>query len=291
MKRQLKEWASGRVAVTRWVLLAVCLLLLLDGRAWAATNLAWSCADASRAGQGGDACGQSSWNTSGLILACSTDACSWGAATWRDRATVPATRQTLVCTLDVAVGSVAACGANYSGERWQPLAGAQPVPEPEPPVVPPPGPAPTGMVRLTWVAPTQYTDGTPLTGLTGYRISFGLSTLTQTIDVGPAVTAYDITGLAVGTWQLGVQAMAGGVLSAMSNIATKTIVADAPPPPVDPCVADPLTITNVAWPSAQTGRRSLGYNTGTKTLASLVFTSPNRIVFTDSRGCVATVTR
>lgn len=63
------------------------------------------------------------------------------------------------------------------------------------------------------------------------------------------------------------------------------------PPPVNVCVSDPLVVTNVAWPSAQSGRRSIGYNTGTKLLASVVLTWPNRIVFTDTRGCAATVTR
>lgn len=63
------------------------------------------------------------------------------------------------------------------------------------------------------------------------------------------------------------------------------------PQPVDVCVSDPLVITNVAWPTAQSGRRSLGYNTGAKLISSIVLTWPNQLVFTDARGCSVTVTR
>jgi hypothetical protein len=34
-------------------------------------------------------------------------------------------------------------------------------------------PAHAAKVRVTWIAPTQNTDGTPLTDLTGYRVEWG----------------------------------------------------------------------------------------------------------------------
>jgi hypothetical protein len=53
-----------------------------------------------------------------------------------------------------------------------------------------------GTAALTWTAPTQNCDGSPITGLTGYRLLYG------TADSGlPATpTAYTVTGLAPGTW-------------------------------------------------------------------------------------------
>lgn len=67
--------------------------------------------------------------------------------------------------------------------------------------------------------------------------------------------------------------------------------ADGPvvPPTPDPCIVDPLKITNVKWPAAQTGTRSLTYNSGSKLVASLLFTWPGTLTVTDTRNCKATV--
>ncbi len=84
----------------------------------------------------------------------------------------------------------------------------------------------TGSATLSWAAPTQNTDGSPLTNLSGYRIYYGTSanSLTQTIDIGNAsVSTYVMGNLSPATWYFAVKAVAGGVESDLSNVASKTI--------------------------------------------------------------------
>jgi len=84
-----------------------------------------------------------------------------------------------------------------------------------------------GTATLTWEPPTQNTDGTPVTTLTGYHIYYGTSpgALTRSISVtGATTTTYEITGLASGTWYFAVAAdAADGTESAQSNVGSKTI--------------------------------------------------------------------
>jgi putative Ig domain-containing protein len=88
-------------------------------------------------------------------------------------------------------------------------------------------PAPTGSVRLSWVAPTQNTDGTPITDLAGYRIYFGTSAeeLTDSIDVvGAQSTTYVVENLPAGTYYFAVTAYStAGIDSGESNLASDTI--------------------------------------------------------------------
>jgi hypothetical protein len=93
---------------------------------------------------------------------------------------------------------------------------------------PTPTPTPTpSTAQLTWVAPTINTDGTPLTDLAGYTISFGLSptSLSQSLNVtDPSATSYTVTGLSPGTWYFEISAYSSaGTQSAPSNTANKTI--------------------------------------------------------------------
>jgi Putative Ig domain len=92
---------------------------------------------------------------------------------------------------------------------------------------PAPPPTPTGTATLTWVAPTDNTDGTPLVTLAGYHIYYGTQAdnLTQEIDVpDSASTSYVINGLASGTYFFAVTAYSeSGTESADSNVASKTI--------------------------------------------------------------------
>ena len=89
-------------------------------------------------------------------------------------------------------------------------------------------PAPvTGSAQLGWAAPTQNTDGTPLTNLAGYHIYYGTSAsaLSQTIDVAsPSTTSYEISNLSAGTYYFSVVAYnTDGVDSSDSNVSEKTI--------------------------------------------------------------------
>jgi hypothetical protein len=70
----------------------------------------------------------------------------------------------------------------------------------------------------------------------------------------------------------------------------------APPPPVDPCVTDPVLLSGIAWPGqtegARSGRFVWSVATATATLTRALWEwGPQRLTVTDSRGCVATVTR
>lgn len=62
---------------------------------------------------------------------------------------------------------------------------------------------------LSWTAPTENTDGTPITNLAGYRILYGTdpSALTKTITIaGANSTAFEISGLVQGTYYFAVVA-------------------------------------------------------------------------------------
>ena len=67
-----------------------------------------------------------------------------------------------------------------------------------------------GSATLTWTAPTDNTDGTPLTNLAGYRIYYGnrADALTQTISVDNAgTTDYVVGNLTPGTWYFSITAL------------------------------------------------------------------------------------
>lgn len=87
--------------------------------------------------------------------------------------------------------------------------------------------AATGAVTLSWVAPTENTDGTALTNLVGYRIHYGTSAdeLTQEISINTiGTTTYMITDLAPATYFFAIKAFTSeGAESALSDIASKTI--------------------------------------------------------------------
>jgi hypothetical protein len=84
-----------------------------------------------------------------------------------------------------------------------------------------------GTASLTWAAPTQNTDGTPITNLSGYVISYGTSAtlLAQTVSItNPATTSYTIQNLGSGTWYFAVSAAASdGTRSSLSTVVSKTI--------------------------------------------------------------------
>jgi hypothetical protein len=88
-------------------------------------------------------------------------------------------------------------------------------------------PDPIREAALSWMPPTQNVDGSPLTNLAGYRISYGTSAtaLTQTIQVAsPSATSYVVSNLAPGTWYFAIRSYtSGGTESAQSNIASKSV--------------------------------------------------------------------
>jgi hypothetical protein len=84
-----------------------------------------------------------------------------------------------------------------------------------------------GRATLSWTAPTENTDGSTLSNLSGYRIRYGTSAnaLTSTIVIENAsVTTYVVEDLAPATWYFAVTAVnSTGAESTYSNVANKAI--------------------------------------------------------------------
>jgi hypothetical protein len=84
-----------------------------------------------------------------------------------------------------------------------------------------------GSATLSWDAPTENTNGTPLKDLSGYTIFYGDSktSLTTSIEVAdPTATKYVVSNLASGTYYFAVAADASdGTQSAHSSVVSTTI--------------------------------------------------------------------
>jgi hypothetical protein len=84
-----------------------------------------------------------------------------------------------------------------------------------------------GSATLSWTAPTENTDGSTLSNLSGYRIRYGTSAaaLTNTIVISNAsVTTYVVEDLSPATWFFAVTAVNDvGNESTNSNVASKQI--------------------------------------------------------------------
>ncbi|HEY4968758.1 MAG TPA: fibronectin type III domain-containing protein [Steroidobacteraceae bacterium] len=91
----------------------------------------------------------------------------------------------------------------------------------------PAAPGTARAVTLTWVAPTDNTNGTPLTDLAGYHIHYGTNpeNLTKVIDLaGTSTTEYEVSGLAPGTYYFAISAYTSeGTESAESDVGYKTL--------------------------------------------------------------------
>jgi hypothetical protein len=90
-----------------------------------------------------------------------------------------------------------------------------------------PPPVTTSSVTLNWGVPTANTDGSALTDLAGYRISYGKSAgnLDTSVQVaGTGLTTYTIDGLTSGTWYFAIKSYsAGGTESSLSNAVSATL--------------------------------------------------------------------
>lgn len=81
---------------------------------------------------------------------------------------------------------------------------------------------------VSWMPPTERTDGSALTDLAGYRVYYGksLNAMTRTIDIrNPGQTSQFIDNLDPGTWYFAVTAYTSdGLESGMSELAAKRIL-------------------------------------------------------------------
>jgi hypothetical protein len=84
-----------------------------------------------------------------------------------------------------------------------------------------------GGATLSWTPPTINTDGSSISNLAGYRISYGTSAnaLSQTVQIAnPGVTTYSLGNLSPGTYYFAVRAYtSNGTESANSNVSSKTV--------------------------------------------------------------------
>src|SRR5262249_11697675 len=79
------------------------------------------------------------------------------------------------------------------------------------------------LARLSWVAPTQYVDGTTIKDLTGYKVYWGASPHLYTQSANAAGASFDVA-LTAGTWYFAVTALTtSGGESDFSNEVTKTV--------------------------------------------------------------------
>ena len=79
--------------------------------------------------------------------------------------------------------------------------------------------------RLSWITPTNYSDGSPLV-VAGYRIYYGTTSksYSQSVAIKKGSTTQTVLSLPAGTWFFAVTAVdAAGNESAPSNEASKTI--------------------------------------------------------------------
>jgi putative Ig domain-containing protein len=85
----------------------------------------------------------------------------------------------------------------------------------------------TVSVKLSWAAPTENTDGTPVTDLAGYHIYYGMNPAELTLwasVAGAGSTTYVVGDLPTGTYYFSVVAYnSAGVDSGQSNLANETI--------------------------------------------------------------------
>jgi hypothetical protein len=88
-------------------------------------------------------------------------------------------------------------------------------------------PTTTGTATIQWTPPTENTNGTPITDLAGYVISYGTSAtnLSQTVSItNPATTSYTVQNLGSGTWYFAVSSeTTEGTESSLSSVVSKTI--------------------------------------------------------------------
>jgi len=88
-------------------------------------------------------------------------------------------------------------------------------------------PAPLALATLRWTPPTQNTDGTTITNLTGYKVSYGNATRTYSVELnisGAATNSVVIEDLQPGAYYFAVKAVnANGVVSDYSNEVSKVL--------------------------------------------------------------------
>ena len=84
-----------------------------------------------------------------------------------------------------------------------------------------------GSATLSWMPPTENTNGSALTDLKGYRIYYGNNSgaLNQTVVLNnPGLTRYVVESLSAGTWYFSMTSYnASGIESSRSSVVSRTL--------------------------------------------------------------------
>lgn len=115
-------------------------------------------------------------------------------------------------------------------------------------------PAFAGQAVVSWTAPTERVDGTPLDNLASYRVVWGQTSggYIAQMQVAAPATTYTVDGLGSGAWYFAVTAIdADGLESDYSNEATKSFTT----PPVPPSGLVVLEAARAAYVIVQSENR------------------------------------
>jgi Fibronectin type III domain len=116
-----------------------------------------------------------------------------------------------------------------SGSTTTPPPSSTTTPPPGSTTTPPPGSttASSSSVTLGWVAPTENSNGTPITDLAGYKIHYGTASqeYTQVVSLAnPSLSRYVVDSLPSGTYYFAITAYnSQGTESALSGEITTTL--------------------------------------------------------------------
>jgi len=87
--------------------------------------------------------------------------------------------------------------------------------------------ASTGSLTVSWSPPLTNSDGSTLSNLAGYRISYGTSasSLTQSVDVAnPSLSSFMIDNLASGTWYFSMKSYTSAGVESLATAVVSGIV-------------------------------------------------------------------
>jgi len=92
---------------------------------------------------------------------------------------------------------------------------------------PPSTPVASGNVTLTWAAATKNADGSPISSVLGYVISYGMGNFASTVTTSGL--SYTFTNLGTGTWQFEIATTTAAGTGTPGNPATVVVNSSAPP--------------------------------------------------------------
>lgn len=227
----------------RAILLALASLValtLLPICAQADVGLVMRCDGISAATQAAACTGSRAWVRPGpgdAVLSYPTAAPDSNAISWNDAGlqfrpwvSIPGSYGVLTCTKDIAAGAIPAgaadpCapGADAVAKVFVSASAVVIATVPVPTSSPPPVATGTGSAKLTWIPPTQNTDGSALTDLAGFYVYMGTGT-TPLAKLSASTLSYTVAGLAPGTYVFAVTAVnSAGLESAQATAGPTSI--------------------------------------------------------------------